>query len=96
MPFYLIASERELVLHHIPWIQSFDRLPLHVLPLLHAIRLMRRADAPFMESLPSDYEFKCADVGVECSVEMLILCEFLPTARIIPFQLRRSPLVDSL
>ena len=42
------------------------------------IRIVRRSDAPFVESLPSDYEFKCADVGVECSVSLIIPCEFLP------------------
>ena len=41
------------------------------------IRIVRRSDAPFVESLPSDYEFKCADVGVEYSVSLIISCEFL-------------------
>ena len=77
--FYLIASERDW--RRIAYPGSSLSIDYHFMySLCFMIRLVRRADAPTVESLPSDYEFKCADVGVECSVEMLIPYEFFPCA----------------
>ena len=77
--FYPIASEKDW--RRIAYPGSSLSLDYHFMcSLCLASRLVRRADAPVVESLPEGYEFKCADVGVECSVEMLIPCEFLPRA----------------
>ena len=77
--FYPIASEKDW--RRIAYPGSSLSLDYHFMcSLCLASRLVRRADAPVVESLPEGYEFKCADVGVECSVEMLIPCEFLPCA----------------
>ena len=77
--FYPIASEKDW--RRIAYPGSSLSLDYHFMcSICLASRLVRRADAPVVESLPDGYEFKCADVGVECSVEMLIPCEFLPRA----------------
>ena len=44
-------------------------------------RIIRRTEAPIVDNLPASYDFKCEDVGVECSVSLIVLLEFIPKER---------------
>ena len=52
-------------------------------------RIVRRSEAPIVDNLPASHDFKCEDVGVECSVSLIVLLEFIPKERPPPI----APLV---
>ena len=44
-------------------------------------RIIRRSEAPIVDNLPASHDFKCEDVGVECSVSLIVPLEFIPKER---------------
>ena len=47
-------------------------------------RIIRRSQAPIVDNLPASHDFTCEDVGVECSVSMIVPLEFVPKERSPP------------
>ena len=50
-------------------------------------RIIRRTEAPIVDNLPANHDFKCEDVRVECSVSLVVLLEFIPKERPQPIVL---------